>query len=181
MKLRSRTISLLIGSAVLLVSIACQLSSQKEAAPGSIQEGIASGTIRFEGKGNLTYEGCQDPTAMVILTLSGEVKNYEGQEYNDFINPVSVSAETDGVFPMSGGCEKERLNEKHNWPATGIYYPAKEEILFYGCSMKNGRAEGAAQLNGEGTELFFEGGYVCYAEDGSLVYEVAFSVSPAGN
>ncbi len=117
---------------------------------------------------------------MVTLTISLPTKEYEGQEFNDVINPVSVNAETDGAIPWSGNCEKLNLDEKHNWPAKGLYYPKEEKILFYSCSIRDGKAEGAATLNGEGSDLYFEGEYGCYGEDGSLVYSMAFSVVRVG-
>jgi hypothetical protein len=168
----------LIGLIFLLASIACQELFPKTNSPGSLQDKMVNGSVHFEGKGNLSYLGCQDPTAIVSLTVSGQVKEYEGVEYYDFINPVIVSAETDGLVLMADTCEKGNLDEKHNWPAKGIYYPKEEKILFFSCSLQNGKADGEAYLSGEGSDLYFEGEYSCYSEDGSLIYEVGFTAFP---
>ena len=168
------------GCVLFFASLACQSLFPKVITPGSFEEDIANGNIRFEGKGNLSYEGCQDPTAIVKLIVSAQTKTYEGQEYYDFINPVTVNAETTGTFSMASGCEKEKLDEKYNWPAKGIYYPKEGKILFFGCSLTNGKAEGEAYLNGEESDLYFEGEYTCNGEDGSSVYGIAFTVLPVG-
>jgi hypothetical protein len=167
---------ILIGLTLLLISIACKTLFPKQIAPGSVEEEIAKGNVRFEGKGNLTYGNCQDPTAMVSLSVSLPTQQFEDQEYYTPINPVSVEALTDGAIPADSPCEKFNTDEKHNWPARGIYYSDESKIVFYGCSLKDGRAEGQASLLGEGTDLYFEGEYACYSADGTLVYEMAFSV-----
>lgn len=166
----------LFGLGLLLVAMACRLMSPKTAEPGSLQEVIQGGNIRFEGNGNLTYGECMDPTARVSMTLSAQVKEYEGQTYNGFINPVSVNALTDGAIPWSGDCEKTNQDEIHDWPAKGLYYPDEEKILFYTCSLRDGKADGVAYLTGEGNDLYFEGVYGCLGADGEVVYEIAFSV-----
>jgi hypothetical protein len=171
----------LIGLTLFVISLACQSLFPKGTTPGSIQEEIANGNVRFEGKGNLSYGECQDPTAAVTVTISVPTKEYEGQEFYDPVNPVTVTALTDGALPWSGNCEKSSLDEKHNWPAKGLYYAKEEKILFYRCSLTDGKAEGTAYLNGEGTDLYFEGEYGCFGEDGSLVYSVAFSVFRVDN
>jgi len=181
MNKKSRIPLALIGLTLFVASIACLESViPKVPAPGSLREEIAKGNIRFEGKGNLTYGDCQDPTAAVSVNVSAPVKEYNGQEFNDFINPVSVNAITAGAISGSGSCEKLKLDEKHDWPAKGIYNPNDEKILFYGCSLTNGKAEGTASLTGEGSDTHFEGKYGCYGEDGSLVYEVAFNAFRVG-
>jgi hypothetical protein len=48
-------------------------------------------------------------------------------------------------------------------------------LPFFSCSLKDGKAEGTANLMGEGADVYFEGEYGCFGEDGNLVYEVAFS------
>lgn len=41
----------------------------------------------------------------------------------------------------------------------------------------DGKSVGEAFLYGEETDLYFEGEYGCYAEDGTLVYGMAFTAS----
>ena len=159
----------LIVNILILVSLACSLIPT-DPVPGTLAEEIAKGNIRFEGSGNLSYGKCQDPMAVVTVNIGAPVKEYEGQEFYDFVLPVTVIALTDGS--MSSNCEKINPDDKHNWPAKGLYYPKEARIVFYNCSVANGKAGGKAYLVGEG----FEGEYACYHEDGSLAYNVAFSV-----
>ena len=162
---------LLIASALFLASIACQALFPKAITPGSLEEQIAEGDIRFEGSGNVTYIGCQDPTAVVSVYIGPKVKELEGAEFYDYINPVTVNAITDGTQIKLDECQKTNLGEKYDWPAKGIYYPKDEKIVFTTCTQNNDKAEGEAYLVGEG----FEGEYACWDRDGGLIYEVAIS------
>lgn len=162
---------LLIGMALFLASIACQSLFPKTITPGSLEEQIAEGDIRFEGRGNVTYIGCQDPTAAVSVYIGVKVKELDGVEFYDYINPVTINAITDGTQIKMGDCQKTDLDEKYDWPAKGIYYPQDGKILFTTCTQNNFKAEGEAFLVGEG----FEGEYACYDDDGGLMYEVAIS------
>ena len=162
---------LLIASALFLASIACQALFPKAITPGSLEEQIAEGDIRFEGSGNVTYIGCQDPTAVVSVYIGPKVKELEGAEFYDYINPVTVNAITDGTQIKLDECRKTNLGEKYDWPAKGIYYPKDEKIVFTTCTQNNDKAEGEAYLVGEG----FEGEYACWDRDGGLIYEVAIS------
>ena len=168
---KNRTRLLLIGIALFLASIACQALFPKAIQPGSLEEEIAEGNIRFEGSGNVTYIGCQDPTAVVSVFIGAKVKELDGAEFYDYINPVTVNAITYGSQIIVEECQKTNLDEKYDWPAKGIYYPKEGKILFTTCTQNNDNAEGEAFLVGEG----FEGEYACYDRDGGLIYEVAIS------
>jgi len=153
-----------------LTSLACALFP-KTIAPGSLEEQIAEGDLRFGGSGNITYIGCQDPTAVVSVYIGPKTKELDGVEFYDYINPVTVNAITDGTQIKMEECQKTSIGEKYDWPAKGIYYPKDGKIIFTTCTHNNHRAEGEAFLVGEG----FEGEYACYDQDGGLMYEVAIS------
>lgn len=162
---------ILITSTLFLASIACALFP-KTIAPGSLEEQIAEGDIRFVGSGNITYIGCQDPTAQVSVYIGPKTKELDGVTFNTYVNPVTVNAITDGTQVKVQECQKTSLGEKYDWPAKGIYYAEEGKILFTTCTQNNDRAEGQAYLVGEG----FEGEYACYDDqDGGLMYEVAIS------
>ena len=173
MSRKSRTTLLLISLALFLAGIACQALFPKVITPGSLEGEIAEGNIRFEGMGNITYIECQDPTAAVSVYIGAKVKELDGVEFDDYINPVTVNAITDGKQIKFEECEKANLGEKYDWPAKGIYYPKEEKIIFTTCTQNNDEAVGNGFLVGEG----FEGEYACYDKDkdGGLIYEVAFS------
>lgn len=162
---------LLIASALFLASIACQALFPKTITPGSLEEQIAEGDIRFEGSGNVTYIGCQDPTAVVSVYIGPKMKDLDGVEFYDYVNPVTVNAITDGTQVKMEECQKVSLEDKYDWPAKGIYYPKDEKIVFTTCTQNNDKAEGEAYLVGEG----FEGEYACWDRDGGLIFEVAIS------
>lgn len=163
--------SLLIGLSLLLASIACEALFPKAITPGSLEEQIAEGNIRFEGSGNITYIGCQDPTAVVSVYIGAKTKELDGVEFYDYINPVTVNAITNGTQVKMEECEKTNLDDKYDWPAKGIYYPKDGKIIFTTCTQNNDEAVGEAYLVGEG----FEGEYACWDRDGGLIYEVAIS------
>lgn len=169
-KLKEKTY-MLAGIALFLASIACQALFPKTTAPGSLEAKIAEGNIRFEGSGNVTYIGCQDPTAVVNLYIGPKTKELDGVAFYDYVNPVTVNTITDGTQIKMGECQKTSLGDKYDWPAKGIYYPKDEKILFITCTQNNDIAEGEAYLVGEG----FEGEYACWDRDGGLIYEVAIS------
>jgi hypothetical protein len=162
---------LLIASVLILVTIACQALFPQTTAPGSLEEQIANGDIRFNGSGNITYIGCQDPTAVVSVYIGPKTKELDGTEFYDYVNPVTVSAVTDGTQVKMEECQKSSLGEKYNWPAKGIYYAKDGRIVFTTCTNNSTNAEGEAYLVGEG----FEGQYACYDQDGGLMYKVAIS------
>ncbi len=159
------------GAVLLLASLACQQLFPKTIAPGSLEEQVAEGNIRFAGRGNITYIGCQDPTAAVSVFIGGKTKELDGVTFNDYVNPVTVNAITQGTQVRMGECQKSSVEDKFDWPASGIYYPKEDRIIFYTCTQNNDKAEGDAYLVGEG----FEGEYACWDRDGGLMYEVAFS------
>jgi hypothetical protein len=161
-----------IISILFLASIACNALFPKKITPGSLEEQIAEGDIRFVGSGNVTYIGCQDPTAAVSVYIGPKSKELDGVKYNTYVNPVTVNAITDGSQIKVEECQKTSLGEKYDWPAKGIYYADEEKIIFYTCTQNNHKAEGQAYLVGEG----FEGEYACYDnQNGGLMYEVAIS------
>ncbi len=163
---------LLVASALFLAGIACQTLFPKVIPPGSLEEQVAEGDIRFVGKGNVNNPGlgCQDPTAAVSVYIGPKTKELDGVTFYDYVNPVTVNAITDGVMVKGQECEKVGLDEKYDWAAKGIYYPKEEKIVFTTCASQNKyRAEGRAFLVGEG----FEGEYSCW--DKEVMYEVAFS------
>ena len=163
---------LLLTSTLFLASMACNALFPKTITPGSLEEQVAEGDIRFGGSGNVTYIGCQDPTAAVSVYIGPKTKELDGATYNKYVNPVTVNAITDGTQIKVQECQKTSLGEKYDWPAKGIYYAEDEKIVFTTCTQNNHRAEGQAYLVGEG----FEGQYACYdAQDGGLMYEVAIS------
>lgn len=92
--------------------MACRFAPQKAPDPGSLQEAIQGGNIRFEGNGNLTYGVCMDPTAKVTMTIDTQAKEFEGNTYPSYINPVTVNAVTYGVFSSLGDCEKRNHDKK---------------------------------------------------------------------
>ena len=164
--------ALSIGLAIFLSSIACQSLYPKRAMPGSLEERIADGDIRFTGSGNVTYIGCQDPTAAVRISIGSKTKEVDGTEFYDYVNPVRVNAITDGRLVKMEECEKTSIGDKYDWSAKGIYYPKDAKIVFTTCTRNNARAEGQAYLVGDG----FEGEYACYdRDDGALIYKVAIS------
>jgi len=165
------TIKFLILSVLLVTSISCRVPTKKQLEPGSFAEMIAEGNVKFSGNGNVTYIGCQDPTAVVSLFIGPKTKEIYGQKSEIFVSPVTVDVTTDGTQIKIEGCQKTNLDEKYSWPVKGIYYPEDGEILFTSCTTNNFRAEGKAYLEGEG----FEGEYACYDHDGDLMYEVAIS------
>jgi len=161
---------------LLLASLACSLPSQKPD-PDTLAGEIAEGNVRYSGTGNVTYIGCQDPTAAVSLRIGERTKELDGVEFYDYVNPVSVHASTDGRLQKTDECEKTSLGDQYDWPARGIYYPNDGRIVFTTCTSNNDRAEGEAHLVGEG----FEGEYACYdTSDGGLIFRVAFSAYQAG-
>jgi len=162
---------MLIALVLLVASLACQTLFPKVIAPSSLEERIAEGDIRFEGSGNVTYIGCQDPTAVVSIYIGPKTKELDGNTFSDFVNPVTVNAVTDGTMVRMGECQKSSVGDKYDWPVKGIYYPNEDKILFFTCTQNNERAEGEAFLVGEG----FEGEYACWDRDGGLMYEVAIS------
>ena len=170
-KKTKKTTLCLIGLALFLTSIACQALFPKVISPGSLEEQIAEGDIRFEGSGNVTYIGCQDPTAAVSVYIGPKVKEIDGVEFYDYVNPVEVNAITNGTQVKMEECQKVSVDDKYNWPAKGIYYPKEDKIIFTTCTQNNDKAEGNGFLVGDG----FEGEYACYDNDGGLIFEVAFS------
>ena len=163
---------LLILSVLFLASIACRTLFPKTVAPGSLEEQIAEGDIRFGGSGNVAYICCQDPTAAVSVYIGLKTKELDGVKFMEYVNPVSVNAITNGTQIKVGECQKTDLGEKYDWPAEGIYYAGRGRIVFTTCTQSIHRAEGTAYLVGEG----FEGEYACYDKDnGGLMYEVAIS------
>jgi hypothetical protein len=168
---RSRIKLTILGLTLFLSSIACQALFPKNIAPGSFEAQVASGNMTFTGTGNITYIGCQDPTAAVSLHLGAKTREINGTEFNQFVNSVSVNAITEGTQIKMEECQKTNQDEKYDWPAKGIYYPDEGRILFTSCTQNDNKAEGEGFLVGEG----FEGEYTCYAPDGGLMFSVAFS------
>ena len=164
-------LNFLVVSVVLLTSIACLMFPERTIAPGSLEDQIAQGDIRFKGTGNVNNPniGCQDPTAAVSVYIGPKEKN-------DTANPVTVNAITDGVMVKSQECEKTGQGDQYDWPAKGFYHPEDGTIVFTTCTQNNDRAEGRASLVGDG----FEGEYACYDDGGDLIYEVAFSAYEIG-
>ena len=150
-----------ITSTLFLASMACNALFPKTITPGSLEEQVAEGNIRFVGSGNVTYIGCQDPTARVSLYIGPKTKELEGVKYNTYVNPVTVNAITDGTQIKVQECQKTNLEDKYDWPAKGIYYAEEEKIIFYTCTQNNDKAQGEAYLVGEG----FEGQYACYDQN----------------
>ncbi len=70
----------LIAGVLVLASLACQQLFPKRIAPGSLEEQIAEGNIRFTGTGNVTYIGCQDPTAAVSVFIGAKTKELDGAD-----------------------------------------------------------------------------------------------------
>jgi len=171
MNQRSRITLTFLGLTLFLTGIACQALFPKNIAPGSLEAQVASGNMTFRGTGNITYIECQDPTAAVSVVIGAKTKEINGTEFNQFVNPVSVNAITEGTQIKMEECQKTNLDEKYDWPAKGIYYPSEDRILFTSCTQNDNKAEGEGFLVGEG----FEGEYACYALDGGLMYAVAFS------
>ncbi len=159
------------GLMLFLLSLACQALFPRAIPPGSLEAEIAEGNIKFTGRGNVSYIGCQDPSAVVEVVIGPKTKEYQGQEFNVFVNPVTVSAVTEGTQVKLEECAKSDLENKYNWPAEGLYYASEARIVFFSCTQNKDRAEGEAFLVGEG----FEGEYACYDGDGSLIFSVAFS------
>lgn len=146
--------------------------SEKAPEPGSIEAKVAEGGIRFAGTANVNNPniGCQDPTAKVTLDIGARTRNHEGQEFNTDVQPVTLTAETDGVMVKGQDCMRSSEGDTYNWGATGLYYPQDLKILFYNCGAGNKyKAGGAAFLEGEG----FEGEFSC--SDTGVMYETAFS------
>jgi hypothetical protein len=161
---------------LILVSLACSLPA-KDPAPGTFAEEVAKGNIRFDGTGNVTYIECQDPTATVTVSIGEKVKELDGVEFYDDINPVTVVATTEGRLQKAAECEKTNLEDKYSWNAKGIYYPKEGNILFTSCTQNEDKADGEAFLVGEG----FEGEYACYDKnDGELIFKVAFTAYQIG-
>jgi hypothetical protein len=158
---------------LVLVSMACKLMPARTAEPGSLGEQIAAGDIRFEGSGNVTYIGCQDPTAAVSVYIGPKTRTLNGVEFTTDVNPVTVTVVTFGTQVMTDKCEKVDTDNKYGWDAKGIYYPDDGRIILTTCAFNdNGRTEGFLYLVGDG----FEGEYACNDGDsGELIYEVAIS------
>ena len=169
---KKKVISLVLLVIILiLVNLACSLPP-KDPAPDTFAAEVAQGNIRFNGTGNVTYIGCQDPTSIVTVNIGGKVKELNGVEFYDYVNPVTVNAVTDGTQIKLEECEKTSLGDKYNWPAKGIYYPKEGKIVFTTCTQNNDNAVGEGYLVGEG----IEGEYACYdKDDGGLIFKVAFS------
>ena len=166
-------------SILLLASIACQALFPKTITPGSLEEQVAEGGMRFSGSGNVTYIGCQDPTARVSLSIGIKTRELKGVKFNTDVNFVNLSVLTDGSMVKGvNGCEKSNTEDKHEWGAEGIYYANEGIIRLTGCGAQNRhRAEGNLYLVGEG----FEGEYTCYdADDDGLMYSVAISAYEIG-
>jgi hypothetical protein len=108
---------------------------------------------------------------VVSVFIGSKTKQIDGVDFNDYVNPVTVSAITQGTQVKMEECQKTSLEDKYDWPAKGIYYPKEDKIIFTTCTQNNERAEGEGFLVGEG----FEGAYACWDRDGGLMYEVAFS------
>jgi len=168
--LKKNSLSLILAVlALFLVTMACVdldlavVRKNEYPNPGTFEREIADGNVRFNGTANLTRGECMDPTATVILLIGGSTAQN--------VNLVEISTITNGAVPMSGTCEKISTDDKHNWPATGVYDPKEGTIRFIGCSQGESQAEGKGYLVGDG----FEGEYSCFQEDGSLSYKVAFS------
>ena len=165
---------LLIASILFLATLACRALFPNTIAPGSFEEQVAEGGLRFNGSGNVTYIGCQDPTAVVSLSIGTKTRELNGVKFNVDVNPVSMSVLTDGSMVKGiNGCEKSSPEDKHEWGAEGIYYADEGVIRLTGCGAgKRHRAEGNLYLVGEG----FEGEFTCYdADDGGLMHSVAIS------
>ena len=171
---RSATL-LLAGLALFAAILACSLSPPKFE-PGSLEERLAEGNMKFTGSGNVSYIGCQDPTAVVSVFIGPKTTEIDGQKLSDSINLVTVHAITNGTQVKTDECQKVGLDEQYNWPAEGVYHPNEGKIVFTSCTQNNERAEGTAILVGEG----FEGQYACYDQDGGLMYEVAISAYEIG-
>jgi hypothetical protein len=156
---------------LVLTSLACSLPA-KDPAPETLAGRVAQGNIRFSGTGNITYIECQDPSAVVSLSVGEKTKEVDGVEFYEAINPVTVSVVTDGRMQKTDKCEKTSRGDQYDWPAKGIFYPKDSKSLFTTCTLYDHRAEGEAYLVGEG----FEGEYACYdKDDGGLIFKVAFS------
>jgi hypothetical protein len=154
-----------------LAILACNLPPQ-DPDPGTLGAEIAEGNVRYDGTGNVTYIGCQDPTAVVSVQIGGSSKEIDGTEYYDNVNPAAVYAITQGMLAKTDECIKISTDDKHDWPAEGIYYPKEGKIVFTTCTQNKHKAVGDAYLVGEG----FEGEYACYDKDtDQLIYSVAFS------
>src|SRR3990172_11999073 len=162
----------LFGTFLILASIACQTLFPSSVAPGSLEAQVAEGDIHFKGFGNVTYIGCQDPTAVVTIYIGTKTRNIDGVDFEVDVNPVSVNSITNGTQVKTDQCEKASLDDKYDWPAKGIYYPGDGWILLTTCTQNNDEAEGKLFLVGDG----FEGEYACYDRNtGGLIYEVAVS------
>ena len=169
----------LILSMLLLASIACQSLFPKTITPGSLEEQVAEGGMRFHGSGNVTYIGCQDPTAVVSLSIGTKTRELNGVTFNTDVNPVNLSVLTNGSMVKGiNGCEKSSPEDKHEWGAEGIYYANEGVIRLTGCgAQKRHRADGNLYLVGDG----FEGEYTCYdADDDGLMHSVAISAYEIG-
>jgi hypothetical protein len=164
---------LIVATILFLVSMACQALFPKTITPGSLEEQIAEGEIRFTGSGNVTYIGCQDPTAEVTLYIGPKTKELNGITYETFVNPVTIDVTTYGTMVKIEECQKSSVEDRFGWSAQGLYYARDEKIVLYSCAANNyHKAEGEVYLVGEG----FEGEYVCHDRDnGGLMYEVAIS------
>jgi hypothetical protein len=153
--------------------LACQALFPKAIPPGSLEAQIAEGNIRFLGTGNVTYIGCQDPTAQVSLYIGPKTEEIDGNKYNTPVNPVTLDVTTNGTMVKMEECQKSSVEDKFGWSAQGLYYARDEKIILYTCGANSRhRAEGDVYLVGEG----FEGEFTCYDRDnGGLMYEVAIS------
>lgn len=166
-----RSVNVLVVVVVFLSSLACQALFPKVIQPGSLEEKVAEGNVRFTGRGNVTYIGCQNPTAEVSLYIGPKTKELDGEKFNTYVNPVTIDVITDGSMIKMEECQISNVGENYNWPAKGIYYAVDNKIIFYLCTQNEEKAEGVGYLEGEG----FEGEYACWDRDGGLMYEVAFS------
>ena len=166
-------------SILLLASIACQSLFPKTTTPGNMEERVAEGGMRFNGSGNVTYIGCQDPTAVVSLSIGTKTRELNGVKFSTDVNSANLSVLTDGSMVKGvNGCEKSNTEDKHGWGAEGIYYANEGILRLTGCGAQNRhRAEGSLYLVGEG----FEGEYTCYdADNDGLMYSVAISAYEIG-
>lgn len=171
MSKRNSASIILIILILFLVMLSCKLPP-KDPAPGTLGAEIADGNVRYDGTGNVTYIGCQDPTAAVNVQIGGSTKEIDGTEFYDNVNPAAVYAITQGSLAKTDECIKISTDDKFDWPAKGIYYPKEGKIRFNTCTQNKHKAVGQAYLVGEG----FEGEYACYDKDtGVLMYKVAFS------
>ena len=69
------------------------------------EEQVAEGGMRFHGSGNVTYIGCQDPTALVSLSIGTKTRELNGVKFNTDVNSANLSVLTDGsMIKGINGC-----------------------------------------------------------------------------